>query len=352
MPGLVELHCHIGDVVPFDINEAVYLTNPGLRASSVVRPGNALMKRGVAGGVTTALFIPGSASNMGGQGVLLKLGYDNYEEMELRNPGALKLAQAGNPEDWTVGVARTWMNWNTRHTLMRGLAYAHAWELFEEGDGPEPQKDIQWEIFRSLLKEEAQIAAHTQLAQVVGVTISMVAVEMGLDVFIDHGSLGGHHMASEAEKHGVAAILGPRTVAFFFNVIERAPRFGLLDTKGAALGTPAEYQRRGHTAIGFNTDCVDGNARYGTPPQEELSLQAAMALRYGMTNHDLESLRGLTIVPAQTVGLGDRLGTLEPGKDADVIVITGDIADPRTYVERAYTDGQLVYDAERDGRRW
>ena len=108
---------------------------------------------------------------------------------------------------------------------------------------------------------------------------------------------------------------------------------------------------RRHRAIGFNTDAVDG-AGYMTPPQEELSLQAAMAVRYGLDNANLESLRGLTIIPAETAALGDRIGSLEPGKDADVLVLSGDVADPRTWVQRVYTDGELVYDHERDERRW
>ena len=352
LPGLVELHSHICAALPFDINDTVYLTNPGLRASSAIVPHNPLLRRGIAGGVTTALIIPGSGSNMGGSGVLLKIGYEHYEEMEVRNPGSLKLAQAGNPEDWVFGVSRSLMNWNTRNTFRRGIAYAKAWRTFEEQGGAQPRKDVQLEVFRALYEEDAKVSAHTQLGQVVGSTLTMVGQELGLGVFIDHGSLGGHYMAELAEELGVAAILGPRMIATTFDARDFAPAWDRLDTDGKFLGVSAEYQKRGHKAIGFNTDCVDDQAAYGTPPQEELSLQAAMALRYGLTNLDLESLRGLTIVPAETAGLGDRLGTLEAGKDADILVVTGDIADPRTSVESVYTDGELVYDAERDGRRW
>lgn len=349
MPGLVELHCHVGTPTPFfpnDINDTVYLTNPGLRASSGIQPGNVRLRRGVAGGVTTVLHIPGSGSNMGGHGVLLKIGHDEYEEMEIRNPGSLKLAQAGNPEGWTVGVSRSLMNWNTRNTLQRGVAYAKRWEAFEKGEGPEPEKDIQLEIFRSLYKNEAQVSTHTQFAQVVMTTIMMVAKEMKLPVFIDHGSLGGYMYGGLAEEYGVGAILGPRAIErSFLNY-----SWDRYDTDGRVLGTAAEYQRRGHDSIGFNTDCVQPNNSM-TPTQEELSLQAAMALRYGLENTNLESLRGLTIIPAETVGLGDRVGSLEPGKDADILLLGGDVADPRTAIERVWCDGKLVYDAEEE-RVW
>lgn len=351
MPGLVELHNHVGSPTPFspnDINDTVYLTNPGLRASPSVQPGNVRLRRGLAGGVTTVLFIPGSGSNIGGQGVLLKIGHGTYEEAELRNPGSMKLAQAGNPESWTVGVSRTFMNWNLRNTIQRGAAYARRWEAYDRGEASErPERDIQLEIFRALRLGDAQVSTHTQFGQVVMMTVLMVAIEAKLPVFIDHGSFGGFLYGDYAQEHGVAAILGPRLIATtgFYALWDS------LDNDGRILGMAAEYQARGHTAIGFNTDCVDGDGSMGTPPQEELSLQAAMSVRYGLNNVNLESLRGLTIVPAETVGLGDRIGSLEPGKDADFLVLDGDVADPRTTVERVYTDGELVYDAE-DERVW
>src|SRR5678810_1029645 len=80
-------------------------------------------KRQVAAGVTSVLFIPGSGVNMSGQGVLLKTGLERFEEAVIRNPGSLKIAQAGNPEGWTVGVGRSFMNFDLREVLKRGKAY-------------------------------------------------------------------------------------------------------------------------------------------------------------------------------------------------------------------------------------
>jgi len=95
-PGFVDLHCHIaaGSALG-DINDTVYMTNPELHASAAVVPDNDALKLAVAGGVTSVLFIPGSGSNMGGQGILLKTGMPTFEEMRIRDPGSLKLAQAG-----------------------------------------------------------------------------------------------------------------------------------------------------------------------------------------------------------------------------------------------------------------
>ena len=97
--------------------------------------------------------------------------------------------------------------------------------------------------------------------------------------------------------------------------------------------------------VGFNTDAP-------VLPQEELFLQAGTAVRYGLDNSHLESVRGLTIVPAVTAGIDHLVGSLEPGKEADVLVIAGDPGDPRSGVDAVYIEGRLVYDAERDARRF
>ena len=339
-PGFIDLHCHIAGVSFFmtnDLNDMVYMTNPGLRASSAVRPRNQDLSRAVAGGVTSVLYIPGSGTNIGGQGVLLKTWLPTYERMEIRNPGSLKLAQAGNPERWAMGVRRTLMNWNTRNTFQRGVAYGKRWEAFESGKGEKPEKDIQFEVFRDLVGKRTQVSTHTQIYQVVDMTISMIRKGFGLDVYIDHGTFDGWRAAAEAQEAGVPAILGPRGISRHYT--------DFIDTDGQIHGVAAKYQEQGHKMIGFNTDAP-------VIPEEELHVQAAVAVRYGLDNSGLEHLRGLTIVPATAAGIQHLVGSLEPGKQADILVTTGDPVDPRTSVEAVYIQGELVYDAARDGRRW
>lgn len=336
MPGLIDLHSHVGGT--FDINDAVLQSNPGLRVAPAVIPGNRQLRRGLASGVTTVLFIPGSATTVGGQGVLIKTGFETYDRTLVRDPGSLKVAQADNPKRWGYGMNRIMLNWQIRETMRRGVAYAARWEAFERGEGPEPAIDIQWEVFRSLRKGEAQISTHTQVAQVVLASIKILVEEAGLPMFIDHGSFDAWKIATVAEEQGVPAILGPR------NVSAEVPGRGI-DTDGRIDGVAARYQERGHSTIGFNTDAP-------VVPQEELQLQAAMAARHGLEDRALDTVRGLTIVPARTAGIDDRVGSIHPGKDADLVVIDGHPADPRSAVQRVWLEGELVYDARRDGRLW
>ena len=339
-PGLVDLHTHVAGGLG-DLNDMVYLTNPGLRASSTITPGNDYVRRAIAGGVTSVLLIPGSGTNMGGQGVLVKLGFDTYEANEIRDPGSLKLAQAGNPEGYLFGVGRSFMNWNTRNTFRRGVAYAKRWERYEQEGGQKPEVDLQLEIFRKLYRRETQVSVHTQIYQVVNATLSLVAQEMGLPVFIDHGTFDGWRAAARAQELKVPAILGPRNID--------VPTRMFIQWSGSnperIQGVAAGYQELGHTMIGFNTDAP-------VIPSEELFLQASMAVRYGFRYENLETVRGLTIVPAVTAGIDRRLGSLEVGKDADIVVFDGDPADPRRAVELVLVEGRRAYDPKVHGRRF
>ena len=144
-----------------------------------------------------------------------------------------------------------------------------------------------------------------------------------------------------AQEMGVPAICGPRSVDTISRGFMNWAHNGHEGVRGVAAG----YQQMGNTMVGFNTDSP-------VIPQEQLPLQAAMGVRYGFDDSGLEAVRGLTIVPAKAAHIDHLVGSIEVGKEADIIVVTGHPADPRCGVDKTYIDGRLVYDAERDGRRW
>jgi imidazolonepropionase-like amidohydrolase len=339
MPGFIDLHSHVGGTQ--DINDMVYLTNPGLRVHCSVVPNNEDLKIAVAGGVTTVLFIPGSGVNCSGQGVLIKTGLEHYEDAVVRDPGSLKIAQAGNPERWAIGVGRSLMNWNTRDMLKRGRAYAERWKEHDARHGPAPERDIEHDVFRDLYAHKVQISTHTQMFQVVLTTITMLAREFGLTAYIDHGEMAGYKTAELAVENGVNAIVGPREIEI--------PTRQFIEWTGSnpecILGIAAEFQKRGMKNVGFNTDAP-------VVPEHELLVQATTAAHYGFETKNLEGVRGLTIVPALTAGISDHVGCLQPGRDADVLVISGDPVDPRSAIESVYIDGRRIYDTASERRRW
>jgi len=291
------------------------------------------------------LYLPGSGNNMSGSSVLLKTYPSTYGQAVLRESASLKIAQAGNPERWGMHQDRSFMNWQIRGILLRGMAYGKAWERYAAGEDLEPPFNPTFETIRSLAKGDISVSAHTQLYQVELMSVKMIKLALGLNLFIAHGTFDGYKAAALAEQAGVPAILGPRSVQWN----SRGP-WGV-DTDGSVRGIAAEYQARGHTAIGFNTDAINPNWTAG-PHTQELSLQAAMGVRYGLKNEHLEALRGLTIVPAETMGMADRIGSLEVGKDADFLVLDGDPADPRNRVQEVYVDGELAHSASGAPTLW
>jgi len=338
MPGMIDLHSHVGGTG--DINDMVLQTNEGLRVSTAVVPENPNLQRLLSAGVTTVLFIPGSGTNIGGQGILIKTGLDTFEAMRVRDPGSLKIAQGDNPTRWGYGMGRAMMTFHVRTAVKKGLAHARAKAAGEPLAVERGSEDIQYEVFDELLAKRTQVSTHTQVYHLVLLSIMLLKGELGLDVYIDHGEWGAFRLAPIAQEMGVAAICGPRIIDTF-----ASPRS---DTDGAILSVPGEYQRRGLELVGFNTDAP-------VVPGEELPVQAAMGVRYGMRNSALEHVKGLTIVPAVVAGIDDRVGSLEAGKHADVVVLGGDPADPRSAIERVYIEGRLVYRADElgaGGRRW
>ena len=343
-PGMIDLHCHVAGMSLFqvnDLNDMVFLTNPGVRASASVVPNIGTLQRGLAGGVTSVLYIPGSGTNIGGQGVLLKTGFDEFDDMLIRDPGSLKLAQAGNPERFGWGIGRAFMNWNTRDTFNRGLEYAREIAALEAAGETLPTPEPQWHVFHDLNSHDIAVSTHTQIYQVVAMTISMIRQELGLSVFLDHSTIGAWRLGGVAEEAGVPAIVGPRQID--------TPSRGMINwaasTHEGVRGVAAGYQQMGNTKVGFNTDSP-------VVPQEELLVQATVGVRYGFDDGGMDALRGLTIVPAIAARIDHRVGSLEPGKDADILITNGYPVDPRVHVEAILIEGRNVYDTREERRRW
>jgi imidazolonepropionase-like amidohydrolase len=331
MPGLVDVHSHIGG--SNDINEMVYQTNPELRVLDVIRPNNDQLKLAAAGGVTTICFIPGSGTNMGGWGALMKTGPGKLDDVLLRFPGVLKIAQAGNPErrDGEVGSGRMGMNHVIREQLRVGQGYVKEWDDWEAGKrANKPQVNLRLENFKPLFHREIPILVHTQGYQVIQSTLRILHDEFNLKVIIGHACFDSYRLAEETKKRGIPVMSGPRI-------------FRYDNDTGQIKGIVAEYANRGVTWLGVNTDAP-------VVPEEELFFQATMAVRFGWNEED--ALRGLTIEPAKALMIDKRIGSLEVGKDADIVVTTGAIIDPRSYVTLVLIDGKVAYDTKKDRRRF
>lgn len=319
-PGFVDLHNHVS-AGGGDINDMVHPINAELRTLDAVKPSAAMIKRAVAGGVTTTLFIPGSGTNLGGFGVLLKMVPDAFEKMVIRELGAMKVAQGFNPERGSgdLGSGRMGMSNLLTQALLRAKRYAQSWHEYEQGKGPKPERQADLEQLRQVMDKKVPVLIHTAGARDIVATARMFQDVFDLWMILSHGCFNGHWAAVACAKRQTPVNLGPRNYEF------RDSKF---------IGMSKAYWDVGVRNMSLNTDAPVVAA-------EQLFLQGAMAVRLGLEYEP--SLLAVTLVPARQVGIGDRVGSLEVGKDADLQVTRGDPLDPRFPPEQVYIEGRLVY---------
>ncbi len=328
VPGMIDCHDHVAGGT-MDLNDMVYLANPGLNTRAAITPNNDFVKRARCGGVTTMMFIPGSGTNISGFGTIAKSGGDTPEQVIVRSPGSLKIAQAGNPEGYFGGNGRSFMNWNTRQTLLKARAYHESWEAFEQGRSKDkPEFNPIWDDFRGLFRREFPVTVHTQIYQVVMTSVEMLGKGMKLWVVLDHSEFDGWRTAPLILGTDIWVICGPR--GFFYD-----------RTLNRLVGFAAGYWKHGVRRVGINTDAP-------VVPQEELFFQATMHCFFGWLPY--EGLKGVTATPAQALGVYDRFGSIEAKKDADFGIWTGDPLDPRSACMMTVVNGRIEYDG-RNGRR-
>lgn len=320
-PGMVELHSHIHSGGFGDTNDMVVPINCDFRAMTALRPGNPLIRRACAGGVTTLYGIPGSGTSMSGFGLIYKSKVDaTFEECVVAEVGGLKVAQSYNPERGAgdLGHTRAGLSWILEDAADRAKTLRTA-----------GVDDLAHENLGKVMTRELPVLIHCAGSDGFAAAARMWQVKYGTRCVLSHGCFDAHATAPYIVGAGAPVNAGPRTVDVFST------------RDGRITGTAAKYLEAGAKDLSLNTDSP-------VMPQEELFLQGAMSARYGADDYLM--LRGCTIAPARVFGLDDRVGSLEVGKDADIVLHNGSPLDPRARVERVYIDGVLQYDRQRDGQ--
>lgn len=321
-PGFVDLHHHVSGGGG-DINDMTMPLNAEMRTLDVVKPSEELVRRTAAGGVTTTLFIPGSGTNIGGFGVLLKMRWGgSLQDMVLREIGAMKVAQGFNPERGSGDLGATRMGSQALLTqlLERGQAYERAWREHRAGRGPAPALQPELEQLRMVFAKEVPVLIHTAGLRDCIATSRMFQDVFPVNMVLSHGCFDGWLAAASLAKRQTPLNLGPRMVQF--------------DPYGRMQGMCQAYWDAGCTNLSINTDAP-------VVAPDELQVQGAMAVRLGLPW--VAALQALTIVPARQIGIAERVGSLAVGKDADFQVTVGDPLDPRFAPRAVYIEGTLVH---------
>jgi len=329
-PGIVEAHTHIG--VEGGFNDMVTPINPELKIADSVDPEDIAVEKGITGGVTTINTMPGSGTNLAGFSVIIKLDTSDPDKMIFREYGAMKMTQAFNPERRAgdLGATRMGMSWFMRQILKQAKEYTEAWQAYERGERQEkPKLKLELEKMRKAFNGEMPTIVHTYSGWGVMQTIRMFSDENNLNVIPTHTAYGGYIVGREAAKRkGVFINIGPRVIEF------SRPTFD-----GRFHGMGAEYAKAGVKELSINTDSVGWDSYIA--PQEELSFQASMSAHFGLDDRD--ALKGITINSARALGIDDRVGSLEVGKDADIAIKKGSLLDHTTPVDLVMINGKIVY---------
>lgn len=323
MPGMLDNHSHIG-ADSRDLNEFPIRFGPQHRIRDVLSPDDAFWYGAVKGGVTTVITGPGSGEVSSGQAIVVKTWGESIDERVVKERGGLKIAMGRKRPDQspTTSMAVTAM---LRAKFIEAREYQAKWDAWEEGgrEGPAPPRDLGMEAVVRVLTGEDRIRAHVHQAHDI-LAIIRLSQEFDFSLAIHH-STEAYKVADDIAEAGIDVV--------------GMPLFTRIALSDEVMATGTLMNEKG-VRFTFHTDdpVVGSKWQRGN---------AGLGIRYGMTEQD--ALEAVTINPAAIAGVEDQVGSLEVGKDADIVVLNGTWYEVSTLVTRVYVDGRVAYDREGEG---
>ena len=330
-PGCVEAHCHIGldnEAVGWegrDYNEIVEPITPQMRSIDSIYPQDEAFANAVRGGVTTACTGPGSANVIGGTFTAIKLVGNRVDNMIVKDPIAMKCAFGENPKRcYGQGSKKSPMTRMAVAALLRETLFKTRRYMEDKAAGKNPPFDMKLEAMEPVLRGEIPLKCHAHRADDI-LTAIRIAKEFGVKMTMDHCT-DGEVIADELAKEGFPAFVGPSLGGK-----------SKVELQNKSFTTPGVLSKAG-VKVSIITDAP-------VIPLQNLPMCAGLAANAGLPME--EAWKAITINPAESLGIADRVGSLEVGKDGDVVIWT---ADPLTTIGgEAYVtvvDGKVIYNAE------
>jgi imidazolonepropionase-like amidohydrolase len=341
IPGIVDTHSHIGIgsrpavSANADVNESTGPVQPALRALDAIWPADPGIRMATAGGITTANIMPGSGNVVGGQTAYVKLRGHTIEEMLIPGAiGGLKMANGENPKHYgargQAPMTRMEEAALARRLFVRAQEYKSKWDDYNlaraagKADVKPPERDLELEPMVEVLEGRRIVHHHTHRADDI-MTVVRLADEFHFRVVIHHGT----------EAYKVADELARRRIPVTLTLVDSPG--GKEEALNLDYRSAGILERVG-VKVAINTDDFIISSRF-------LLREAALAVRNGMS--EAGALKALTLNPAEMLDLGSRLGSLEPGKDADLVVLSGPPFSVYTHVLATYIEGEKVFDRSR-----
>ena len=328
IPGMIDAHTHLGlrqDGVSADQSDEDEVGDPvvpHIRAIDAINPEDIAFRDALMGGVTTVGVMPGSYNVVCGQPAAVKVSGRTVEEMVLRAPVGMKVSFGDRPKHVYGGLKKSPMTRMgiaaiLRESLIRAQNYA-----VNSKKGP---RDLRQESLIPVIKKQIPLRAHAHRADDI-ITAVRIAKEFKLDLVIEHGT-DGYKVAPELAHAEVPVVHGPwLKVRGNFEQSGRnpdAPRI-LIENK---------------VLTAFSTD-------HPVIPIQNLRMQTITAVEQGVSPE--AALKAITICPAQIMGIHNRVGSLEKGKDADVVVLSGLPFEAGTRVNVTIVSGKLCWQRENE----
>lgn len=330
LPGFVEAHGHVGvheegnGWAGNDTNEMTDPVGARFRALDAINPADEGFRDALSGGVTAVVIKPGSGNPVGGQTVAVKSWGRMVDEMVIKQPCSVKSALGENPKRVYGDKKQTPSTRQGVASVIRG-AFQGAQDYLErkaeaERDGKAFTRDANNEILAAVLSGELPWCQHTHRADDIATAIRL-SEEFGYRLVINHGT-EGHLLADVLAEKDIPVIIGPLfTSRSKVELIERHLRNpGLLAQAGVKIAITTD-----HPVVPINF----------------LIYQAILSVKDGLDRET--AIKALTINPAEMLGLDDRVGSLEAGKDGDVVIWSGDPLEIMSRAEQVLIEGRPVY---------
>jgi imidazolonepropionase-like amidohydrolase len=332
-PGIIDCHSHTA--VNRGINEGASAITVEVRVGDVIDPTDIGLYRELAGGTTTSNVLHGSANPMGGQNQVIKLRWGaGAEAMKFAGakPG-VKFALGENVVRANTTGARTRYPMSRMgvpeimlDTFNRAREYGVAWDTFKAGKSPvAPRRDLRLEAALEILKGDRLVHIHSYRSDEILAFIKL-AEQLHLNVGTFQHILEGYKVAPEIAKIGAGGSSFSDWWGYKFEVFDAIPYNGALMTWGGVN-------------VSFNSDS-DELAR-------RLNTEAAKAVKYGGID-PIEALKFVTLNPAKQLKIDDRVGSLEPGKDADFVIWNGSPLSTMARPDQTWIDGRRYFDRDED----
>lgn len=331
-PGFIDAHSHIGmeeSGIGFegnDVNEMNDIICPELRAIDAIQPTDPAFDEAIKAGVTTVCTGPGSANVLGGQFAVIKTKGIRIDNMIVDDYAAMKCAFGENPKRCYRDKgcqSRMSVAAKLRAELFKAKEYDEKKRAAEADPSKKPAFDMGMEALLPVIRKEVPLKAHAHRADDFFTAIR-IAKEFDVKLTLEHVT-EGHLVSEELAKDGYPLAVGPS--------LTHATKFEL---RNKTFATPGILAKAG-CKVSIITDSP-------VIPECYLPLCAALAMKSGMD--EFAALQAITIRPAEHIGQGDRLGSIEVGKDADLVIMNGDWFEVETTSKAVFIEGKLVYEAE------